>query len=179
MELSPALKRTWEVSQQDICTGQVLRREHGNSKHQVTRTYYHRERKEHLQLAFFRGKREDPSFVLALSTLCFSHCQSSCFSWIILESSQGNTGNQTGTIFITFYLNKAIRQGCCQTNWIESCFELKWTLIRCRWETGGHVQTPEKVTKHTIRRHQLAFWRTLMPLQFGMLIGANSSVKWP
>ena len=72
--------RTREVSQQDVCTGRVLRRERGNSKHHVASKYYHRECKEHLQLAFFRGRREDPSFVLALSTLCFSHCQSSCFS---------------------------------------------------------------------------------------------------
>lgn len=34
-KLSLDLKRTQEVSQQDICTSQVLRRTQGNSKHQV------------------------------------------------------------------------------------------------------------------------------------------------
>lgn len=147
-KLSPYLQRIWEVSRQDICTSHVLRIACISSKHQATNKYYHRERKEHLQLAFFRERRDDPSFVLALSTLRFSHCQSSCFSWIILEGSQGNSGNQTGRIFIMFYLNKAIKRGCCQTIWIKSHFELMWTWAVCRWETGKHIQTPEKVAKH-------------------------------
>lgn len=79
-KLSPYLQRTREVSRQDICTSHVLRIACISSKHQATNKYHRREHKEHLQLAFCGEGRDDPSFVLALSTLRFSHCQSSHFS---------------------------------------------------------------------------------------------------